>query len=54
MLDFSKLKDTKVSDLTREEIAAAAEQGEHVDRPEPGTVVVQFIPKAPKRKPSKA
>ena len=54
MLDFSKLKEARATEPTPEELAAAAEQGEHVDRPEPGTVVVQFIPKAPKLKTSKA
>jgi hypothetical protein len=55
MQDFSKLKDTKVRhDLTPEQLAKLAERSERVERPEPGTTVVQFVPKAPKRKPSKA
>jgi len=55
MRDFSTLKDTKVRhDLTPEELAKLAAQCERVERPEPGTTVVQFVPKAPKRKPSKA
>jgi hypothetical protein len=55
MQDFSKLKGTKINhDLTPEELAKLAAQCKRVERPTPGTTVVQFMPKAPKRKPSKA
>jgi hypothetical protein len=55
MRDFSTLKDTKVRhDLTPEELAKLAAQCKRVERPAPGMTVVQFVPKAPKRTPSKA
>ena len=55
MQDFSKLKDTPIDhDLTPEELAKLAAECKHVYRSAPGTVVVQFVPKAPKRTPSKA
>jgi hypothetical protein len=54
MQDFSKLKDTPIDhDLTPEESAKIRARFERVEW-QPGTTVVQFVPKAPTRKPPEA